>query len=56
MANAYATIANGGIHMKPYLVDSISYSDGKVISYEPQSIRRVLKQETADIVTQMLVA
>jgi len=56
IASAYATIANKWVYMKPYLVESVTYSDGKKISYEPQPIRRVLKEETAEIVTDMLVA
>lgn len=42
--------------MKPYLVESIKYSDGKEVNFSPQASRRVLKAETADIVTDMLVA
>lgn len=56
IASAYATIANGGIYMKPYLVESIEYSDGKKVDYKPQPIRRVLKEETAKIVSDMLVS
>ena len=56
MASAYATIANGGVLMKPYIVESIHHSDGKVISYEPQAIRRVLKESTASTVANMLVS
>jgi membrane peptidoglycan carboxypeptidase len=41
--------------MKPYLVESVTYSDGKQINYKPQPVRRVLKQDTAKIVTEMLV-
>lgn len=56
IASAYATIANGWVYMKPYLVESIKYSDGKEVNFSPQASRRVLKAETADIVTDMLVA
>lgn len=56
IASAYATIANGGVYMKPYVVESITHSDGKQVNFSPQAIRRVLKPETADIVTDMLVA
>jgi penicillin-binding protein 1A len=55
MASAYATIANGGIYMKPYIVDTVTYNDGKQLVYEPEPIRRVLKDSTAEIVTDMLV-
>ncbi len=56
IASAYATIANGGVYMKPYLVESIKYSDGKQVNFKPQAVRRVLKEDTAEIVTEMLVA
>lgn len=56
IASAYATIANWWVYMKPYLVDSIKYSDGKQVNFSPQAVRRVLKEDTADIVTDMLVA
>jgi membrane peptidoglycan carboxypeptidase len=42
--------------MKPYLVESVKYSNGKQITYKPQAVRRVLKENTAAIVTEMLVA
>ena len=55
MALAYATIANGGIYMKPYIVESITYNDGKKVEYKPEAVRRVLKESTSEIVTEMLV-
>jgi stage V sporulation protein D (sporulation-specific penicillin-binding protein) len=55
MASAYATIASGGVYMKPYIVDSITYNDGKQVVYEPEPIRRVLKESTAETVIDMLV-
>jgi len=56
IASAYATIANWWVYMKPYIVESIKYSDWKEVNFQPQAVRRVLKEETADIVTDMLVA
>ena len=56
MATAYSVIANGGIYMKPYIVDSVLFPDGKKIEYEPQPQRRVLKPVTSQIVTKMLVS
>jgi len=56
IAAAYATIANEWVYMKPYLVESIKYNDGKEVNYEPQALRRVLNTNTANIVTQMLVS
>lgn len=55
MAAAYSAIANGGIYMKPYIVESVEHSDGKKVEYEPQALRRVLKESTSSTVTNMLV-
>jgi len=41
MAQAYATFANGGFAVKPYVIDSISGPDGKVLyRAEPQIVCR----------------
>ncbi len=43
MAQAYAAVANGGILMKPYIVDKITDANGKVIfQNKPMEIRRVV--------------
>ncbi len=42
--------------MKPYIVDKIEFSDGRQIDYQPQPIRRVVKEDTAKKVAQMLVS
>lgn len=55
MASAYASIANGGIHMKPYIIDSITYNDWKVVQYQPEPIRRIWKKSTSETVIDMLV-
>ncbi len=55
MAAAYSVIANGGVYVKPYIVDKIVYADGKEVLYEPQILRRVLKETTSKKVTQMLI-
>ncbi len=55
IALAYSAIANGGIYMKPYIIDRITFADGKEITYTPQPIRRVIKQSTSQMVTDMLV-
>jgi len=55
MAAAYSVIANGGVYMKPYIVDKITFADGKEILYKPQAVRRVLKDATSSTVTEMLI-
>ncbi len=55
MANAYATIANKGLMMKPYVVKKLIDNDGNII-YEvtPDKIRRVTDKSTAVKLTEML--
>ncbi|MBP7671191.1 penicillin-binding protein 2 [Candidatus Gracilibacteria bacterium] len=55
MVNGYNTIANGGILMQPYIIDEIRYDDGKTLTTEPKELRRVISEESANTVTQMLV-
>jgi len=55
MAAAYSVIANGGIYMKPYIVDKITFADGKEIIFKPEAERRVLKESTSEIVIKMLI-
>ncbi|MBI4673867.1 MAG: penicillin-binding protein 2 [Chloroflexi bacterium] len=54
MANALAVIANGGNLMRPYIVDRIIHPDGSVEVRSPRVLRRVLKPETANAVTDIL--
>lgn len=55
MAAAYSVIANGGVYMQPYIVESIQYNDGKKVDTIPTPIRRVIKEDTAKKVVAMLV-
>ena len=56
MAMAYAAIANGGELLRPYLVRKIVRPDGTTsFTGEPQRVRRVVKPETAAMITQALV-
>lgn len=54
MANAYNTVANGGILMQPHIIKEIRYDDGSVLDTEAQEIRRVLSPETSAQMIQML--
>ncbi|MBP8016591.1 penicillin-binding protein 2 [Candidatus Gracilibacteria bacterium] len=54
MATAYSVIANGGIYMKPYIVDTITLPNGQVIKNSPTPIRRVIKEETSKTLIAML--
>jgi cell division protein FtsI (penicillin-binding protein 3) len=56
MVNAYAALANGGEMMEPRLVRGILDPRGSVVNtFQPQRIRRVVSQATAQEVTNMLV-
>jgi cell division protein FtsI (penicillin-binding protein 3) len=54
MISAVAAVANGGILMKPRIVQAID-SDGIVHQNQPVSLRRVITQQTAHTLTNMLV-
>ena len=57
LVTAISTIANGGLLMQPYIVDSIEYRDtGKRQEFDPKVARRVLKEKTANEVKAMMVA
>jgi cell division protein FtsI/penicillin-binding protein 2 len=55
MTTAMAAIANGGLLMKPYLVQRIIKED-KVMEIEPVVRRRVISPETARQVTEILAS
>lgn len=56
LINSYSVIANGGKLMKPQLIEKKIYPDGRVEEINPQEIRRVIKKETAEKLSQMLLS
>lgn len=55
LATAVSAIANGGSLMKPYLVERILDDSGaEVQRFEPQALRRVVSQDTAQKITRMM--
>ncbi len=54
MAMVYATIANGGVLMRPHIVQSITHA-GHTQTIAPQAVRRVISAQSAATLTQMLV-
>lgn len=56
LISAYQAIANGGIRMKPYLIDRIIASDGTVlVRNEPMSLGRAISEKTAKTMREMML-
>ncbi len=55
MANAMSAIANGGVLMKPFIVDEIRHDDESKVTTEPREIRRIISEETSEKMIAMLV-
>ena len=55
LVNAYATIANGGTLMQPYIVKEIVKPNGYRITTEPKEVRQVISNKTATTLSAMLV-
>ncbi|HET8813749.1 MAG TPA: transglycosylase domain-containing protein [Solirubrobacterales bacterium] len=54
MANAYATIANGGVRHDPTAVSRVEFPDGKVDNFDKDAGERVLSEGQAYEVTRIL--
>ena len=55
MAMVVAGIANGGVVMKPYVVEKITTPGGSTVSRSrPHALGRAVKPETATVLTQMM--
>ncbi|QQS15924.1 MAG: penicillin-binding protein 2 [Candidatus Moraniibacteriota bacterium] len=54
LVSAYAALANGGILMKPRIVDRQIFSDGRVEEVPPEEVRSVVSKETAREIGMML--
>jgi cell division protein FtsI (penicillin-binding protein 3) len=56
LAVAVSTVANGGLLMKPHLVQRITDTQGRTIkSFEPTLLRRVISRENASRLTRMMM-
>ncbi len=55
MATAYSVLVNGWIYIKPHIIDTIKFSNGKILKYKTEEEYRVIKPETSRIITKMLV-
>jgi cell division protein FtsI (penicillin-binding protein 3) len=57
LVTALSAIANGGMLMKPYIVERITSEKGEIVqSFQPEAVRRVISEETAKKVTVLLKA
>ncbi len=56
MANGYAALANGGVLMQPYIVESITKGDGTVEVTDPIIISQAISENTSNTITAMLVS
>lgn len=56
MITAFATLANGGKLMKPYIVEEIRYANGKIEKRQPQAVREVISSRTAHLLSGMLTS
>jgi cell division protein FtsI/penicillin-binding protein 2 len=55
MASALSALANGGVLMKPYIVEKIKLKNASDIEIKPKERRRVLKKETSEEINRMLI-
>jgi len=54
LLSAYNAIANGGVLMRPQIVDKIIYSDGTEEEIKPMEVRQVISQQADGQISQML--
>lgn len=55
LTRALSSLANGGFLVTPYVVDRVSYPDGRVVEKAPGEPKRILKEDTSRTITRMLV-
>ncbi len=56
LASALGALANGGVLMRPYVVEKIIDDSGNEKVNQPEPVRQVVSSGTAEIVTKMLVS
>jgi cell division protein FtsI/penicillin-binding protein 2 len=56
IAISYAALANGGVLLKPTIVEEILYPDGSVATQGRQEVRRVIQESTSRTIGAMLVS
>ncbi len=56
LAQAYTALSNEGEMMRLRLIKEIQYPDGHVETFEPETVRQVIKPETARTITAMMTS
>lgn len=56
LITAVGAMANGGVLMKPHIVQSLHSANGKVTEIEPEQVRRVISEKAAATITAMMVS
>lgn len=54
LAMAYGALANGGMLMKPHIIDKLVYTDGTEQQIEPEEIRQVVSANTSKLMGEIL--
>jgi len=55
MAVAYSALANGWLILRPQIVDTIDFQNGKIIEFKKEVLRRVISKKTSDTMIDVLV-
>ena len=56
IAIAYAALANGGLLLRPSIIEAVQYTDGSVAKQGVQQVRRVIEESTSRTIGAMLVS
>ncbi len=56
LAQAFGAIANQGKLLKPYIVESVRFPDGRIETTKPVEVRQVISPKSADTLAAMLVS
>jgi cell division protein FtsI/penicillin-binding protein 2 len=56
LAAAYGALANGGLLMRPYIVEEQRFANGDTIDTYPEAVRQVVTKKTATTIGAMLVS
>lgn len=55
MAEALSAMANGGVMMQPFIIDSVEKTPGNWVKTQPVTLGQIIKPETAETMTGMMV-